>query len=262
MSRNFLVESVGSALVVLAMATTALGQQPTQSQEPGAGRGQGRGQGQAQGARGGGPGRGAVAQPVLVMKEDFQREPSAGGGQTPITPGNVSNANLELKVYGPDAKNLTISGAATGATPINLWTGLATSPIAATLKDKNNYVDLSGLAKIRWVTRASAFHVVRPVVKLADGTGLIGEHADANTTTFLQSEFSLYGLRWVKLDIDRVVTTGVYGPVGDAASWIEKPDLSKVDEVGFADLMPGTGHGSGGWVNVGHIEVYGQLVKR
>ena len=119
-----------------------------------------------------------------------------------------------------------------------------------------------GLPEIRWVTRASAFHVVRPVVRLADGTWLIGDHADSNTTTFLQSEFSLYGLRWVKLDIDRVVTTGVYGPVGDAASWIEKPDLSKVDEVGFADLMPGTGHGSGGWVNVGHIEVYGQLVKR
>jgi hypothetical protein len=57
----------------------------------------------------------------------------------------------------------------------------------------------------------------------------------------------------VKLDPDRVVTTGVYGPVGDAASWIEKPDLSKVDEFGFADLMPGTGHGSGGWINVGKI---------
>ena len=69
-------------------------------------------------------------------------------------------------------------------------------------------------------------------------------------------------MRWVKLDPERVVTTGVYGPVGDAASWIEKPDLSRVDEVGFADLMPGTGHGSGGWVNVGGIEIYGQRVPR
>ena len=212
----------------------------------------------------GGPGRGgrgAVAQPVLVIKEDFRREPNAAG-QTPVTAANVTSPNLELKVYGQDAKNLTISGAATGATPINLWTGLSTAPVAATLRDKNNYLDLTGLARIRWNTRASAFHVVRPVVKLADGTWLVGDHADSSTTTFLTSEFALYGLRWVKLDIDRVVTTGVYGPVGDAASWIEKPDLSKVDEVGFADLMPGTGHGSGGWINVGHIEVWGKAVPR
>lgn len=218
-------------------------------------------QGGRQGGAQAGPARQQRPNPVLVMKESFQREASATG-QTPVTPANVTSANLELKAYGKDAKNLTISGAATGNTPINLWTGMSTEPIAVLLRDKNNYLDLSGLAKIRWTTRASAFHLVRPVVKLADGTLLVGEHADGNTTTFLESEFALYGMRWVKLDPERVVTTGVYGPVGDAASWIEHPDLSKVDEIGFADLMPGTGHGSGGWVNVGGIEVYGQLVPR
>jgi hypothetical protein len=139
---------------------------------------------------------------------------------------------------------------------------MSTEPIAVTLHDKTNYLDLSGLAKVKWQTRASAFHVVRPVVKLADGTLLVGDHGSSHTTTFLDEEFTLYDVRWVKLDPERVVTTGVYGPVGDAASWIEKPDLSKVDEFGFADLMPGTGHGSGGWVNVGKIEVYGKLVPR
>jgi hypothetical protein len=43
---------------------------------------------------------------------------------------------------------------------------------------------------------------------------------------------------------------------------VEKPDLSKVDEIGFADLMPGSGHGWGGFVNVGRIDVYGSPVKR
>jgi hypothetical protein len=208
-------------------------------------------------------GRGAAPppQPTLVLKEYFQREEGARG-QTPLTPANVTSPNVELEVYGRDAKNLTISGAATGATPINLWTGLSTEPIAVTLRDRRNYLDLSGLAKVKWQTRASAFHLVRPVVKLADGTMLVADHAESHTTTFLESEFAFFGLRWVKLDPERVVTTGVYGPVGDAASWIEHPDLSRVDEVGFADLMPGTGHGSGGWVNVGHIEVYGRLVPR
>ena len=52
------------------------------------------------------------------------------------------------------------------------------------------------------------------------------------------------------LDIARMVTTG---------TWVEHPDLRKVDEVGFADLMPGSGHGVGGYVNVGRIEVYTEI---
>ena len=60
-------------------------------------------------------------------------------------------------------------------------------------------------------------------------------------------------MRWLKLDIERVVTVG---------SWVEHPDLSKVDEIGFADLMPGSGHGAGGYVNVGRIEIYGKAVAR
>ena len=208
------------------------------------------------------PARVAAKMPSLFLAEDWTR-PADAKGQVPVTPQNVSNQNLELKVYGADAKDLTISGEAGNPTgPLNLWTGLCTAPVAATLRDKNNYVDLTGLAKVRWVTRASGFHVVRPVVKLADGTMLVGDHADSSTTTFLESEFAFTGLRWIKLDPERVVTTGVYGPVGEASSWIENPDLSKVDEVGFVDLMPGTGHGSGCWVNVGRFEVYGKPVKR
>jgi hypothetical protein len=60
-------------------------------------------------------------------------------------------------------------------------------------------------------------------------------------------------VRWLALDISRVVTRGF---------WVEKPDLSRVDEVGFADVTPGSGHGWGGFVNVGRIEVYGNPVKR
>jgi hypothetical protein len=239
--------------VVLAIACSAFAQQPA---APAEGRGAGRGEGR-------GAGRGpAPTVPPLFFKEEWQR-PNNPNGQVPVLPENLTNANLELKVYGQDAKNLTISGVKGSDTgPINLWTGMTTAPILVTLRDKNNYVDLTGLAKVRWVTRASAFHVVRPVVKLADGTFLVGDHADSSTTTFLESEFAFFGMRWVKLDPERIVTTGVYGPVGDAASWIEHPDLSKVDEFGFVDLMPGTGHGSGGWVNVGRIELYGKPVKR
>ena len=66
--------------------------------------------------------------------------------------------------------------------------------------------------------------------------------------------------KWsVKLDPMRVVTLGSPGPFNQI--WVT-PDLSKVDEVGFADLIPGSGHGTGGWVHVGSIEVYGKAVPR
>ena len=145
--------------------------------------------------------------------------------------------------------------------PPNLWTGVCPA-VAVTLRDKNRYVDLTGFAKIRWVTRVSGYHVVRPVAKLADGTWLVGDHTDGEdrpgagsgaSTDFIETEFSLAPVRWLKLDPVRMVTVG---------TWVEKPDLSRVDEVGFADLMAGSGHGWGGFVNVGRIEVYGAPVRR
>jgi hypothetical protein len=253
MSKNFVEKTLASVLLAgLAAGAIALAQAPSGAPAPeGRGRGAGRG-----------PGRAQVTVPGIFIDETWKR-PANEPGQVPWTQANVASPNLELHVYGADAKNLTISGAPDSQTgPLNLWTGLCTAPVAVTLRDKDHYVDLTGLAKVRWITRASGFHEVRPVIKLADGTFLVGDHAESSTTTFLESEFAFFGLRWIKLDPVRVVTTGVYGPVGDAASWIEHPDLSKVDEVGFVDLTPGTGHGSGGWINVGHFQVYGKPVNR
>jgi hypothetical protein len=207
-----------------------------------------------------------------------------------VTPAAVTNPSLELKLYDPGAKNIaaylknppagSIARDWTGPSciqlagynqnpapkqvvagqptdPPNLWTGVCGTPVAATLRDKNNFVDLTGLAKIRWVTRVSGFHVVRPLLKLADGTWLVGDYtegaASTNSTLFLESEFAIASIRWLRLEIDRVITRG---------TWVEKPDLTRVDEVGFADLMPGSGHGWGGFVNVARIEVYGAPVAR
>ncbi len=139
------------------------------------------------------------------------------------------------------------------ATPVHLWTGLCTSVCGATLRDKQNYVDLTGIAKIRWITKVSGLHKVHPVLKLADGTYLVGDHGDGSTADWLESEFLISEVRWLRLDPEKLVTKGNFLP---------KPDLSKVDEIGFTDLMPGSGHGPGGWIDVASIEVYGKPVKR
>src|SRR5579871_5259303 len=136
-------------------------------------------------------GRGPVAasSPPLFFKETWR----IMGPAHAIAPGEivVTNPNLELKMYGPSAtaadpdKRIWISGP---PGPTNIWTGMCATPFAATLRDKDNYVDLTGLAKVRWITRASGFHAVRPLIKLMDGTLLVGDHADSSTTNFLESE--------------------------------------------------------------------------
>ncbi len=212
------------------------------AQEPGRGPGRGRGRG-AEGGR--------AARPQLFFKEEWKQ----GKGESAVDPvAAVANPNLELKLYGPGAKDIQLTGTTGNASnPVHLWTGLCEQLCAAALRDKENYVDLTGLAMIRWVTKVSGFHQVHPILKLSDGTWLVGDHADGSTADWHEDEFSIADVRWRKLNIAKVVTTG---------DWVKNPDLSKVDEIGFTDLMPGSGHGPGGWSDVGMIEVYGKPVKR
>src|SRR5262245_48649535 len=75
----------------------------------------------------------------------------------------LTNPNLELHLYGPTSKQIQIAPTTPNnrQDPPNLWTGICNGPVAATLRDKNNFVDLSGRAKIRWQKRSAGFHVVR-----------------------------------------------------------------------------------------------------
>ena len=223
---------------------------------------QGPAQGQGRGGRGGGAQRAATA--ALVFKVEWVR-PASQTEQVAVVPENVGDSSLELKQYGPAAKQLLTSGNPGSPTaPFSVWSGECEGPFAITFRHKNNYVDLTGLSKIRWVTKTSGFHVVRPVVKLADGTMLVGEYSEAHVPMLTQTEFSLSGMRWIKLDPARVVTLNAGDLSRGAANeiWFLNPDLSKVDEVGFADLMPASGHGTGGYVHIAGIEVYGKPVPR
>jgi hypothetical protein len=196
--------------------------------------------------------------PALFFSESWRPLPTPPDdhGAWPASQGGVSDPNLELTLYGTSGKEIQlVAGPGTSnVVPNNLWTGTTTSPSAAALRDRRRMVDLSApLAKIRWVVRTSGFHQAWPIVKLADGTWLVGDRPSGLQADFNESEVTPSDLRWLKLDIARVVTVG---------TWIDHPDLTKVDAVGFADLMPGSGHGAGGYINVGRIAVYGTPVPR
>src|SRR5262245_31923824 len=201
-------------------------------------------------------GRGAgvrATRPPLFFREEWKQTPA--GGEHPIAfDSALANPALELKVYGPTAKELLMTGAAGDElNPIHVWTGMCTTPCAVALRHKTSVADLTGLARMRWNTKVSGFHQIRPIVKLADGTWLAGDHTDGTVRDWLFTEFSFGDVHWMKLDITRAVTTG---------SVLDKVDLSKVDEIGFVDLMPGSGHGQGGWVDVAQIEVYANSATR
>jgi hypothetical protein len=190
----------------------------------------------------------AAPQPIpLFFKETWKQAP----GNVPITQQHVVNPDLLLNIYGAGG-NQDFGVTSEGNVP-HIWTGLCASSCALTLSHKDNFVDLTGKAKIRWLIKTSGFHQVHPVLKLADGTWLIGDHTDAYTFEYHESEFFLSEVRWLKLDMPKVQTKGTL---------LDKVDLSKVDQIGFADLTPGSGHGLGGFSDVAWIEVYGKPVKR
>jgi len=192
--------------------------------------------------------------PGLFFREDF-KVPKATYPDPccmPFTPESLTGANLELKFYGA-GKDMTLVGVpGDDINPLHVWSGLCPTGCAMALRDKNNFVDLTK-GKIRWIYKTSGFHVVRPIIKLADGEILIGDHADAENGDWRTSEFFPSELRWLPMDPDRASGWG---------NWIAKPDLTKVDEIGWVDMMAGAGHNNGGWADVANIEVYGKPVNR
>jgi hypothetical protein len=179
----------------------------------------------------------------LLFKESWKQTPE----NVQLSQELVSNPDLLLTVYGkaPEVNS-------EGGTP-HVWTGLCLPSCAVTLKLKDSYADLSGKARIKWYSKTSGFHQIRPVVKLADGTLLAGDFIDAYTFDYRTVEFYLAEVRWLTLDAATLTGKG---------SLLPTVDLSQVDEIGFVDLMPGSGHGFGGFSNVGWIEVYGKPVPR
>jgi hypothetical protein len=208
--------------------------------------------GQQEGQRGQ-RGGARVTRSPLLFREVWKQTPAGGEHPVDVTQA-LSNPNLELKLYGPTGKEILMTGAATDENnPIHLWTGMCTTPCAFTLRDKSNFADLTGLAHIKMVTKTSGFHKVSPILKLADGTMLIGDRFEGSPVDWLESDIAVSEMRWRKLDAERVVTVG---------DWVTSPNRTRVDEIGFADLMPGSGHGQGGWSDVAAIEVYAKPVKR
>src|SRR3954452_5961568 len=106
--------------------------------------------------------------PAMLFREIWQQPPHTGpldDENRRITQQAVTNTDLELHLYGTDARNIQVTEH--NGIP-DLWTGFTTSPVALTLRDRNAYLDLTGLTRMRWRTRTENLHGLHAVVKLAD----------------------------------------------------------------------------------------------
>src|SRR5262245_47614456 len=70
----------------------------------------------------------------------FFRESWKDTAQVPVSQAFVSNANLQLKLYGPGKNDIEIVGSTTNErNPPHIWTGLCTPTCALALRHNTNY---------------------------------------------------------------------------------------------------------------------------
>ena len=195
---------------------------------------------------------GMAPRPALLFSESWRLPPHTGeetDENMRVTPAVVTNPNLEVKLYGQDAK---VIRAATHEQRTDLWNGMTTSPSAVTLRDRRNYLDLSESARLRWIVRTNAIHTLHPVVKLSDGRLIVGDRTITTHGEFLSLEIAFTGMRWYGLDANKVVVL----------TEVTNPNLRMVDEVGLAMLLPGGGHGIAGSANLSTVELFASSMPR
>jgi len=189
--------------------------------------------------------------PKLFFREDWNELPPYDV-MTPysLTQDDVMNPDLIQRLYGPGQDSIKKRHHGTAKDAYYIFTGFCQANWALTLANKNNYADLTGNAIVRCRMMNSGFRQLRLIVKLADGKWLVGNLSEGPSSVWLIRDFVIKDIRWLQLNINTIVE----------AKEVEAPDLSRVDEIGFTDLM--RGGLSAACSRVDWIEVYANSVKR
>lgn len=188
----------------------------------------------------------AQAESELFFREGWAETPP----ERPITQDHVARDGLTLHQYGPGPDCVKKSHhEEPPLDPYYVWSGRCESAWAVTLSRTDAAVDLTAPdAGVRWRSRPSGGRAIRMVLKTANGTWLVSEQADTLQGAWHEWSARMQDLQWRRLDIERVAE----GPP------VQPPDLSRVTEVGFTDLM--RGGGSPASTRVDWLEVWGHAV--
>jgi hypothetical protein len=239
-------------------------QQPADGQ---AGRGAGRG-GEQAGApgrgRAGGRGQGGATSPPSEPAVMLFRETWATVAAQPMVQASISNQQLVLHIYG-DANEIRKTTHAAQDEHYT-YTGETTTNWAITLSDPTHYWDLTGDGRFRMQTRSSGLRTTRVVIKTADGRYFVSEEGSPDSSAWIVRDYIFRDLTWRTLLMTDTPTNASNRREPDPSrvpiipTARATPDLSRVEEVGFSDLM------EGGWIpstsRVRSWEVWGKAIPR
>jgi hypothetical protein len=215
--------------------------------------------GPARGLGAGGPaGMGTDEIAPLIFEEKWTRAPQA----QPMTQANLGNQSLTLHLYGD------MDGIRKTYHPIEdyTYTGETKTNWAITVSDAKNAWDLTGAAKIMLRTRNSGYRFTHVVIRTADGRYFVSEEGSGESSAWMNVDYVFSDLHWRSLLMTDTPTnaSNKRAPDPKLVPIIPQaratPDLKRVDEVGFSDLMPG------GWIpsttRVNAFALYGKQVAR
>jgi hypothetical protein len=209
--------------------------------------------------RGRGGFTGAPANPAtLLFREAWTRAPMA----QPMTQENLGNQHLRLHIYGnPDEIRKTFH-----PDEDYTYTGETTTNWALTVSDPKAHWDLAGDGRVRVRTRNSGYRFLHVVIRTADGAYFVSEQGAGESTAWIDTDFILSNLTWRNLLMTDTPTNASNRRSPDpkrvpiVPTSRATPDLTRVAEVGFSDLM------AGGWIpatsRVQAFELWGKAVPR
>jgi len=189
----------------------------------------------------------AQERPGLFFREDWKEIPPT----TPVTQEHVSHSDFLVTRHGPGEAGIRKSHHDRPSDdPYYVWSGESEGNWALSLRHQKSQVDLTGLAKVRWRSKQAGFRMLRIILKTGNGQWLVSDQHDPASSDWRIREFNIADIRWRRLDIKKIVES----------EWVNAPDLSRIEEVGFTDLMPGGR--SLACSRLDWIEVYGKPVQR
>ena len=247
------------AIISTAAALTAM--LAAQDAPSSAGRAEG-GRGRAAANR---PARGASGTPAfgtdenaqLIFEEHWTNAPLT----QPMKQENLGNQNLQLHLYGD------LAGIRKTQHPTEdyTYTGETRNTWMITVSDPKNYFDLRLPAKMTLRTRNTGYRQTHIAIRTVDGNYYVSEEGSGESSAWMNRDYILSDMHWRDLTMDDTPSrAGPRKPEAEraviVAAGVATPDLSKVDEIGFTDLLPG------GFIpattRVNSVAVYGKKVPR
>jgi hypothetical protein len=200
----------------------------------------------------------ASAPAARLFREAWTRAPMA----QPMVQENLGNQHLTLHVYGKPAEIRKTFHPDEDYT----YTGETTTNWAMTVSDKTSYWDLSIDGRIRLETRNSGYRFLHVVIRTADGKYFVSEEGAGESAAWMETDYVFSKLTWRNLMMTDTPTNATNrrapdpGRVPIIPTTKGTPDLTRVAEVGFSDLM------AGGWIpstsRVKSFELFGRAVPR